>query len=270
MAGFVPPSTTTKVAEAPKAPEHIDYKNLPCPIPFEENHREAFTALKPELFEGMRFEFNKPLSPKFFLSHSVLMGPTEIPSQSTETIKIPSAQYEFGANFLDPQMVLIGRVSPDGRLNARIKADLMENLIFKGNASLTREPHMSHGVATFDYKGSDYRAQFQLGSGALWGANYMQSVTPNLALGGEVFYTGQHRKSGFGYAARYNTDKMVANGQITSTGMVALSYVQKPSEKVSLATELMYNYMSKDVTATVGYDYIFRQARVRGDRKSVV
>jgi len=26
-------------------------------------------SLKPELFEGMRFDFNKPLNPKFFLSH---------------------------------------------------------------------------------------------------------------------------------------------------------------------------------------------------------
>ena len=101
----------------------------------------ATVALKPELFEGMRFEFNKALSPKFFLSHryllllfasftfvfmyhhhswvslhssvlndclinffSVVMGPTEIPSQSTETIKIPTAQYEFGANFVDPKV----------------------------------------------------------------------------------------------------------------------------------------------------------------------
>lgn len=32
------------------------------------------------------------------------MGPTEIPSQSTETIKIPTANYEFGANYIDPNV----------------------------------------------------------------------------------------------------------------------------------------------------------------------
>ena len=32
------------------------------------------------------------------------MGPTEIPSQSTETIKIPTSNYEFGANFIDPKV----------------------------------------------------------------------------------------------------------------------------------------------------------------------
>lgn len=34
-------------------------------------------------------------------------------------------------------------------------------------------------------------------------------MTPHLSLGGEVFWAGQHRKSGIGYAGRYETDKMV-------------------------------------------------------------
>ncbi|KAK6121656.1 hypothetical protein DH2020_044602 [Rehmannia glutinosa] len=182
-------------------------------------------SLKPELFEGMRFDFTKGLNQKFSLSHRVLT---------------------------------------DGRLNARLKCDLTENLSLKGNAQLTNEPHMSHGMFNFDYKGSDYRTQFQLGNGALFGASYIQSVSPHLSLGGEVFWAGQHRKSGIGYAARYNTDKMVATGQVASTGMVALSYVQKVSDKVSLASDFMYNYMSRDVTASFGYDYILRQCRLRG------
>ncbi|CAA3022329.1 mitochondrial import receptor subunit TOM40-1-like [Olea europaea subsp. europaea] len=273
-------------------PQKVDYMNLPCPIPYEEIHREALMSLKPELFEGMRFDFTKGLNQKFSLSHSVMMGPTEIPSQSSETIKIPTAHYEFGANFIDPkvfifslklffaftcwlhsrmgalfvlwQLMLFGRVLTDGRLNARLKCDLTENLTLKGNAQLTHEPHMSHGMFNFDYKGLDYRTQLQLGNGALLGASYIQSVSPHLSLGGEVFWAGQHRKSGIGYAARYNTDKMVATGQVASTGMVALSYVQKVSDKVSLASDFMYNYMSRDVTASFGYDYILRQCRLRG------
>ena len=104
---------------------------------------------------------------KFFhlLIISVLMGPTEIPSQSPETIKIPTAHYEFGANYLDPkvcichlakvscvwywwnlfnsrginwfsQLMLVGRIMTDGRLNARIKCDLSENLILKSSAQV--------------------------------------------------------------------------------------------------------------------------------------
>ncbi|KAE8716822.1 Mitochondrial import receptor subunit TOM40-1 [Hibiscus syriacus] len=269
MAGIVPPATTAVPADVShtahtKHDEKTDYMNLPCPIPYEELHREALMSLKPETFEGLRFDFSKGLNQKFSLSHSVIMGPTEIPSQSAETIKIPTAHYEFGANFIDPNLMLIGRVLTDGRLNARVKGDLTDNLTVKANAQLTNEPHMSHGMFNFDYKGKDFRSQFQMGNGALFGANYIQSVTPHLSLGGEVFWAGQHRKSGIGYAARYETDKMVATGQVANTGIVALSYVQKVSDKVSLATDFMYNYLSRDVTASVGYDYILRQCRLRG------
>ena len=95
-------------------------------------------------------------------SFSVMMGPTEIPAQSAETIKIPTANYEFGANFIDPkviivcyilftyeraslankrsllflQLMLFGRVMTDGRLNARLKCDLSDNLTLKGNAQV--------------------------------------------------------------------------------------------------------------------------------------
>ncbi|KAG4208990.1 hypothetical protein ERO13_A03G167500v2 [Gossypium hirsutum] len=266
MAGLVPPGASPDASKPAhsKADEKTDYTNLPCPIPYEELHREALMSLKPETFEGLRFDFTKGLNQKFSLSHSVFMGPTEIPSQSAETIKIPTAHYEFGTNFIDPNLMLIGRVLTDGRLNARLKWDLTDNFTVKANAQLSNEPHMSHGMFKFDYKGKDFRSQFQMGNGALFGASYIQSITQHLSLGGEVFWAGQHRKSGTGYAARYETDKMVATGQVANTGIVALSYVQKVSDKVSLATDLMYNYMSRDVTASVGYDYILRQCRLRG------
>lgn len=258
---IVPP-TTSKEGET-KTEEKVDYLNLPCPISYEEIQREALMSLKPELFEGMRFDFTKALNQKFALSHSVFMGSTAIPSQSSETIKVPTAHYEFGANFLDPKLMLIGRILTDGRLNARVKCDLTENLILKINAQIQNEPHFSQGTFNFDYKGKDFRSQFQMGNGAFYGVNYIQSVSPNLSLGTEAFWLGHQRKSGIGFAARYNTDKMVAVGQVASTGIIALSYVQKISEKVSLASDLLYNHMTRDITSSFGYDYMLRQCRLR-------
>ncbi|PHT46945.1 Mitochondrial import receptor subunit TOM40-1 [Capsicum baccatum] len=267
MATPVPPATADSPAGSKPTviePDKVDYFNLPCPVPYEEINREVIMSLKPELFEGMRFDFTRGLNQRFFLNHSVFMGPTELPTQSMDVVKIPTAHYEFGANFIDPKLMLLGRVLTDGKVNARVKCDLSENLAMKANAQLTGEPHMSHGMVNFDYKGKDFRTLFQFGNGALFGASYIQSVTPHLALGGEVFWAGQHRKSGIGYVARYNTNKMVATGQIASTGIVSLGYVQKVSEKVSLASDFMYDYRSRDVTASVGYDYILRQCRLRG------
>lgn len=40
---------------------------------------------------------------------------------------------------------------------------------------------------------------------------FSQSITPNLSMGSEIFWLGHQRKSGIGFAARYNTDKMVSS-----------------------------------------------------------
>ncbi|KAG8371613.1 hypothetical protein BUALT_Bualt13G0106500 [Buddleja alternifolia] len=222
-------------------------------------------SLTLEVFEGMRFDFTKGLNQNFSLSHSVMLGRAiEGSSTSSETNITPSAQYEFGANFVDPNLILVGRMLRDGRSSARLKCNLTENLTLTGVAQLSNEPHMSQGMFDFDYKGSDYRCQFQLGSGAITGASYIQSVSPHLSLGGEVYWAGQHRLSGVGYAARYNTDNMIAAGQVDSSGKVALSYIQKVSQKVSLASSFLYNYMSGDVTASCGYDYNLQRCRLRG------
>lgn len=259
-----PPPPPPAAEGAMKDKGKVDWLNLPCPIPYDEIQREIMMSLKPDLFEGLRFDFTKPLNQKFSLSHSVFMGSTEVPSQSTDTVKVPSAHYEFGANFLDPKCMLVGRILTDGRLSARVKCDLTDNLALKINAQLTNEPHYSQGMFNFDYKGKDFRSQLQLGNNAFYGGNYIQSVSPHLALGGEIFWLGHQRKSGVGFAARYNTDKMIGIGQFASTGIVSLSYVQKVSEKVSLASDFMYNHMSRDSTASVGYDYLLRQCRLRG------
>ena len=51
MAGLAPPTTATAAAAATALPvppkktedEKVDYLDLPCPIPYEEIHREAFS-----------------------------------------------------------------------------------------------------------------------------------------------------------------------------------------------------------------------------------
>lgn len=64
--------------------------------------------------------------------------------------------------------------------------------------------------------------------------NYLQSVTPQLALGGEAFYLSQALKSGIGLAARHQGEKHVATAQVASTGLVSLNYAHRLSEKVNV------------------------------------
>lgn len=52
--------------------------------------------------------------------------------------------------------------------------------------------------------------------------------------------------------------------QVATTGLVSLTYVHNVSEKVHLASDFLYNWNSREATASVGYDYILRQCRLRG------
>ncbi|THU44932.1 hypothetical protein C4D60_Mb02t12590 [Musa balbisiana] len=261
---LAPPAVGLAVALPPKQdettePQKVDWLNLPfstrllltlgscsslfmlslfsfseyiCPMFFT-------VSLKPELFEGLRFDFTKGINQKFSLSHRCLM--------------------------------------------------------------LTNEPHFSQRMFSFDYKGKDFRTQFQIGNNAFYGANCIQvelevtmgiyrsetskknlfvciikdllkqSVSPYLSLGCEIFWLGHQGKSGIGFTARYNADNMVTTGHVASTGIVALSYVQKVSEKardLKIQKELLFMLY---VCACCYKSYHF-QCRLRGklDSNSVI
>mmetsp|Transcript_18449 Transcript_18449/g.22133 ORF Transcript_18449/g.22133 Transcript_18449/m.22133 type:complete len:326 (-) Transcript_18449:149-1126(-) len=270
--GLLPPAAAA-AAPAPVADEpKTDYLDLPCPVKYEELQREALMSLKPEVFEGCRFDFTKPLSNKFSLQHSLFMGSVEVPSQGNQTFKVPAASYEFGANLLDSQGMLIGRILTDGRMNARVKYDLSDMFSFKMQTQLISEKGYSQVMFDLDAKGLDYQGQIKLGNNAFYGVNYLQSVTPTLALGGEAFWLGSQQKSGVGFAARHASSSSIATAQVATTGLLSLTYVQKVSDKVSLASEILWNWNSRETTATVGYDYLLRQCRLRGkvDSQGVV
>eukprot|EP00898_Chlorokybus_atmophyticus_P006067 jgi/Chlat1/6461/Chrsp45S05973 len=262
LAGPGPVASETDKQTAAEPP--VDYMDLPCPVPYEELQREAIMSLKPEHFEGCRFDFTRALNPKFSTSHSIFMGNAEVPGQAGQTVKVPASTYEFGANLVDGRTAWLSRISHDGRVNARIKHDLSSSLSTKLQLSLSPEEHYSQFAIDVDKKGLDWNGQFKLGSSGFYGLNYIQSVTPNLALGGEAFYLSQQRKSGVGFAGRYATENMVATAQVASTGLVSLSYVRRLGDKVALASDFLYNWNSREATASIGYDYMLRQARLRG------
>ncbi|KFK35932.1 hypothetical protein AALP_AA4G055300 [Arabis alpina] len=268
MEGFAPPYSMPQFDTKTKIEEKVDYRNLPCPHPYEEIHREAYMALNPELFEGFRFDYTKSLNQKFALTHSILMGPIELPPEAFPTppstaVKIPSANYQFGALFADQKSTLVGNLTTEGKLHARFKYDLTDNLSIKGIGQTLNEEKILHGNIGFDYKGSDFRGQLQLGNGLYVTANYIQHVTPKLSLGSDIAWSREHLKSAVGFGARYETDKWVASGQL-NPNVGVLNYVQKISEKISFAADFLYTFASRDVVTSVGYDYILRQCRIRG------
>jgi hypothetical protein len=68
-AAVKPSQTEGKEEKHSKDVDSVDWLNLPCPVKYEEIQRENIMSLKPELFEGLRFDFTKPLNQRFSLSH---------------------------------------------------------------------------------------------------------------------------------------------------------------------------------------------------------
>lgn len=249
------------VQAAPKT----DYMSLPQPVRYEELQREVMMSLKPDLFEGLRFDLTKPLNNNFALSHSIFMGNVDVPTSGAQALKMGVGTYEFGANLVTNGGTLaLGRVTADGRVTGRLKYDVSPAASVKTQFQLSQERGMSQGMVDVDLKGADWNAQLKAGSSAFFGANYFQSVTRTLSAGGEAFWLAEQRRSGVGVAARHATDTAVATAQIANTGLVSLTYFQRVSDKVALAADFMWNLNSREASASFGYDYTLRQCRLRG------
>lgn len=233
------------------------FADLPNPGSLEQLKKEAQGIMSPDVFDGARFEFNKTLSPKFALNHNVFLGSANMP---------PS--YEFGANFGDERVLLVSRVDMAGRLNGRLNFQFGESAFARLQAQASPEAPgaLTSLKADLDYKGSSFCAGATYMGGGLLGANYMQSVTRNLALGGEGFYHATKQITGGAVAGRCvwgPKSEHVATAKAGSFGNVELSYQRKVSEKVGLATEMQY-YHNQFCTFGLGYEFRLRSATFKG------
>lgn len=48
-------------------------------------------SLKPDLFEGLRFDLTKPLNHNFALSHSIFLGNIDVPTSNNQARRRPPA-----------------------------------------------------------------------------------------------------------------------------------------------------------------------------------
>lgn len=245
-----------------------DYLNLPPPVRYEDIQREVMMALKPDVFEGLRFEITRPLNQNFFLTHSLFMGNLELPGAATgskQMLKVPVGTYEFGANLISEKgHFALGRITTDGRLSGRLKYDFADWLSSRVNMQLSNEAGQSQVMGDIDIKGKDWNGQVKLGTPQFLGLNYFQSITPSLSAGGEFFWLGGQLRSGLGLALRHTGEQHIATCQVASTGILSAQYAHKVTDKVTLATDLLYHWASREATATVGYDVTLRQARLQG------
>lgn len=103
--------------------------------------------------------------------------------------------------------------------------------------------------------------------------DYMQAITPRLALGLEGVWQrgsmGQKPETALSYAARYKTPEWIASAQLHASGTLGASYWRKLSDKVEAGVDCqlqfapglggagMFSGLRKEGQTTVGVRYNF-------------
>ena len=100
-------------------------------------------------------------------------------------------------------------------------------------------------------------------------SSYLQSITPNLALGVEAVHqrpTPQEAETTYSYVAKYTGQDYIATATYQGFGALQASYYLRYSEKVDFGTEIQLVTAGgrRDAVATVGGTFEFRRSTFRG------
>lgn len=252
-AGGLPPPLPAEPIPASPEPE----KPLENPGSMEELHKKCKDVM-PANFEGAKLMINKGLSNHFQVSHTINLNSSN------------TSGYRFGATYVGTKQmspseafpVILGDIDPAGNLNANVIHQLTPNVRCKF-ASQIQNQKVTAAQLTTDYKGQDFTASLTVGNpnilnnSGVMVAHYLQAVTNNLALGGELAYQYGPQVPGgqiaiMSAAARYATEVGTWSGTIGLAGL-HICYYQKASEQLQLGVEIETNLRMQEATATMGY-----------------
>ncbi|XP_016981576.1 mitochondrial import receptor subunit TOM40 homolog 1 [Drosophila rhopaloa] len=242
---------------------------LENPGTVEELHKKC-KDIQAITFEGAKIMLNKGLSNHFQVSHTINMSNV-----------VPSG-YRFGATYVGTKQyspteafpVLLGDIDPSGNLNANVIHQFSARLRCKF-ASQIQDSKMVATQLTTDYRGSDYTASLTVAnpsiftnSGVVVG-QYLQSVTPALALGAELAYQFGPNVPGRQIAivsavGRYTAGNSVWSGTLGQSGL-HVCYYQKASDQLQVGVEVETSLRMQESVATLAYqidlpkaDLVFR------------
>ncbi len=231
-------------------------------------------------FTGLRADVTKALSlanPTFQLSHAISMGSAMMPPYTF------SAVYGTEAAFLSANM------DSDAQMSARANYRWTPGFVTKVQGQLGGGGPNAMVQIEQDYQGPDLSANLKcvnpsiLDGGQLTGifvANYLQSVTPTLALGVEGMYQrtspAAGPDAGLSYVARYTRGSWIATAQAQSRGLQA-TFWKRLSERVEAGAECNISLtpagppgvmggggLQREASTTIGMKYEFRQSVFRG------
>lgn len=183
-----------------------------------------------------------------------------------------------------------GNLDNEGRLSTRFNYRWSPSLVSKTQIQISpNDPSMAQFEN--EYTGKDFTASIKAINpsyldGGLTGiliGQYLQSVTPSLALGLETMWQrtamNQPPETITSYSARYKRDDWIASAQIQAQGAINTSYWRRLTEKVEAGVDLQLQFaglhgglmggpIRKEGITTVGAKYEFRMSTFRAQLDS--
>ncbi|KAJ5902475.1 Mitochondrial import receptor subunit (Tom40) [Penicillium taxi] len=253
--------------------------NLPCPGTIDNLAREVQkdVLLSNFMFSGLRADLTKVfgMSPLFRVSHAFSMG-----SSSN------MAPYNFSTMYGSPKVFLQGNLGNDGTLAAVANYRWNSALVTKTNAQIMAGGSQGLVQIDNDYTGADFTASLKAfnpsflegGLTGIFVGSYLQSVTPNLALGFEAIWQRQGLsappETALSYSAKYKGDDWIGTAQLQAQGNFGATYWRKISERVEAGIDMNLQFApspaammmggpSRDGTTAIGAKYDFRASSFR-------
>lgn len=231
------------------------------PGTYEELHKKT-RELFPQVFEGGKIVFSKPLSSHFQITHNLqLANPM-------------TSGYRFGATYagtkqFSPQEaypIMLGDTDASGNLNANIIHAFTKNTLTRFVAQFQGDKTNTQMVT--DYRGSCFTASFTAanpdllnGSGIFVG-HYLHRAASSVDLGAECMVQRGGQVPGgqiavLSLAARFNGDKRSLAVSLTPAGPAGpqahLTYCHRINDHLQVGAELETMSGMGEAVASVGY-----------------
>jgi mitochondrial import receptor subunit TOM40 len=233
-------------------------------------------------FTGLRADITKMFSgtPLFQLSHALSMGSQALPP------------YQFSALYGSPKVFMQGSIDNDFALQGRFNWRWTTALVTKTSVSVQPGGDQAMLQIENDYQGSDFTANIKAinpstlegGLTGIFMGDYLQSITPKLALGVSAMWQRAAMNQGpetlVSYAARYKSADWIASARLLAAGSIQASYWRRIAEKVEAGVDVSLQLIpamaggammgmpaTREGVATIGAKYDFRQStfRAQGD-----
>jgi hypothetical protein len=254
-----PPSDNGELPELVRQAQAAEEEEagLKNPGQFDDLEGAPRRVLGIDTFDGFRFQFMRPLSQNFMLTHTMMFGNTLQLGDS-----VPGGTlYQFAAHAVKGEgNVLVGIVDLNGVVRGELRKALGASGNFRMSGQFCEERERNHLSMDYDHVAKDFSVNLKCENGQVLGSSFVHAVTPTIAVGAAMFHFVGQGKSVINYGARYANKEWSFVAKQGMRGYDAW-YHRKVNDRVSLACGYTFNPATLESMTNFGAEFNLKQSQ---------